>query len=182
MISIQQLIDMNVDKTITRANYTEGPNHFDQWYNLLKIKCPNIIRIDCSGNGLETLYCPDFIAMDLSCNNLKTIDCPNVSEMRCQQNQLVELICNRASIVICYDNQIKSLSCTSATILHCWDNQLTEINAPNAANIICYNNPNLRYIDAPVKNLRYDSDIGTTVSITNRPNIYHRFDINKLNY
>ena len=75
MVLIQELKCALVDNIVTEAIYEEGPDHFDEWYKLVREKYPNLKQIDCSNNKLTSLpEIDDIPYIDCSNNRLKFLD------------------------------------------------------------------------------------------------------------
>lgn len=175
MVLITELQNAAINMNIRNAKYTEGPDRFDEWYQLVREKYPNVKKIVCSGNQLVSINCTGDETLHCENNQLEQINCPNVRALWCKNNRLVHLDCPNAEMVYCKRNKLISINCPIAKIVECNNNRLTQINFPNvkrlrcsnnwittilcpcAEEIFCCDNP-IEYIDAPkLKYLMYNS-------------------------
>jgi len=169
MVLISELLNLQYTKNITVAYYTEGPDHFDEWYALVKQKFPNIetiycyenkltslkcldpIKLFCYDNQLVSLECPNAIQIDCRRNKLTSLNCPNVKNVNCSENQLTNLECPNATQIYCCKNQLVTLECPNVISLNCSDNNLLQLNVPKAMFLTCNNNQ-LVYLECPKAN------------------------------
>jgi hypothetical protein len=165
MVLIRELRGLIIDRSVIFAKYIEGPDHFDEWYALVREKYPNVTKINCENNKLTEINCPDAIKIVCSNNNIKSLNCPNAVKVTCGYNYL------------------ESLNCPNATYIECTDNNLTELNCPNAAIICCCYNLDLRIINAPkLQVLIYDNTINTTIPLDLKYLRIYNNSGTKLNY
>ncbi len=197
MVLISEMLNLQVNKDITFAVYTEGPDHFDEWYALVKQKYPNITSIYCWNNGLTSIKCFDAIKIYCNDNELISLECPNATLVSCPYNKLKTLICPNATIIYCDHNElvyiecpntirlycdsnkITNLECPKATVVSCSRNKLTYLNLPKAFEILCQENE-LTYLECP-KASRITCHNNPDLEFINSPSFkYLRYDGNSM--
>jgi hypothetical protein len=155
MVLISELRNCDINLHTEKAQYTEGPDHFDEWFKLVREKLPYVTSIYCYGNKLTELNCPGMRIVDCDSNKLTRLVC-DADIVSCSRNKLTELICLNATSVYCNNNMLTTLTCPNVDIVHCVGNQLTELICPNATIIYCYRNQLLTIYCPKINELAYD--------------------------
>ena len=158
MASISYLVKSSVDLEVKIATYTEGPDHFDEWFALVKEKYPNIRVVNCKNNNLTSLKCSNIAILNCGDNKLEHLDCPGVLYIECSNNNLTTLNAPDAIDIICENNKLESINCPNMVQLKCQYNLLTSLNCPKAEYIDCSYNERLTSIICPCITFMYCYD------------------------
>jgi hypothetical protein len=157
MVLIAELKTLPINLSVQGIRYTEGPNHFDEWYTLARLKFPNALNLWCDNNGLRSLHCPEMLYVSCNNNKIVDLDLPNAIHVYCTNNYLETLKCPKAVYVFCYNNYLTFLNVHDALYVYCWENDLYSLICTNAVEILCHNNK-LNSIFCPVAQvLQYDT-------------------------
>jgi hypothetical protein len=154
MVLISEITEVNT--TIRVAIYTEGPDHFDEWYALVQEMYPNATHIDCPNNQLTSLDCPGAMYVYCANNLLTSLNCPDAYWINCANNLLTSLNYPRAFKMFCGNNQLISLKCPNTTYLDCSNNRLTSLNCPNVSQLYCHNNLLTSIYCPSIERMQYD--------------------------
>jgi Leucine-rich repeat (LRR) protein len=138
-ISLNKLKYIDVNPSITKAIYVDGPDRFDEWLVLVKHIFPNIRKVICRDSGLESLVCNGIKSLDCS-NNKLTLLVSDATKIKCSNNYLTRLNAPKSTIIIANNNQLKHLNCPNVAYLECNNNSLEVINCPEVICFLAYNN------------------------------------------
>jgi len=139
-VSLNKLKYMDVNSSITKAVYVDGPDNFDEWFVMVKHIFPNLKKVICRDSGLTSLVCKGIKSLDCSNNKLSLLitDAKNV---KCNNNMLTRINLPNSTIIRCNNNMLETIRCPLAKYLECKNNRLTNLYCPNSVCLIASNNP-----------------------------------------
>lgn len=139
-VSLEKLKYMNINPSITKVIYVDGPSNFDEWLVMVKHIFPNVKKVICRDSGLTSLICKGIKSLDCS-NNKISLLVTDARNVKCSNNLLTRLNLPNSTIVRCNNNMLETIRCPLAKYLECKNNQLINLYCPNVICIIATNNP-----------------------------------------
>lgn len=147
-MSLEGLAKRTADQNaiIWNHNITTDPDTFLQleWLGLdclpQRLDLSRIIKINCSGNLLNTLTLPNATWVHCCDNKLDALTLPLATYVNCSINALTQVYLPQAETVWCFSNHITNLVLPRAEYVNCNRNNLTILVLPEATHVDCVDN------------------------------------------